>query len=170
MFGGTFGLIAILICNLMQIGPKHLLELFIFMFFILFGSILSDLDHPKSKLGRKLPIFSHLMYLIFGHRKITHSLFFIGIVGIASFIITFITKQTYYYSFGLTLGVFAHIAGDYFTNSGIPLFYPINDKHYKCPFFSFTTGGFIEKIFGLVITLVNIGMIYFMVKIGEFKI
>ncbi|MDP4086578.1 MAG: metal-dependent hydrolase [Bacillota bacterium] len=164
MFGGTFGLIAILICNLFRIIPKNILEILIFMIFILIGSILPDLDHPKSKLGRKVPIFSHLMYWIFGHRKVTHSLLFVGIVGVGSFLGAFILKWSFFYAFGLTLGVFSHLMGDFLTNSGIPLLYPL-EKHYKCPF-TFQTSGFIEKIVGLVITLLNLGLLLLMSKTG----
>lgn len=45
------------------------------------GALLPDICHGGSKIGRKLPILSKIVNLLFGHRTFTHSLLFLVIVG-----------------------------------------------------------------------------------------
>ncbi|VEB43121.1 Inner membrane protein ydjM [Chromobacterium violaceum] len=44
------------------------------------GSLLPDIDHPKSWLGRRIPFLSRPISYLFGHRGITHSL--LAVVGV----------------------------------------------------------------------------------------
>jgi inner membrane protein len=46
------------------------------------GSLLSDICHGGSKIGRKFPILSKVINVLFGHRTFTHSLLFLVIVGV----------------------------------------------------------------------------------------
>jgi inner membrane protein len=40
------------------------------------GSLLPDICHGGSKIGRKFPILSKVINVLFGHRTFTHSLLF----------------------------------------------------------------------------------------------
>ena len=94
------------------------------------ASLLPDLDHPKSAIGRSLYPVSRWINRNYGHRTITHS----GIVLIiATLTISFTEKiiagQTtlsliFFYAFS------SHLVLDMMTLQGIPLLYPF----YKNPF------------------------------------
>lgn len=95
------------------------------------GSILPDLDHPKSKLGRLIRPISDIIYLVFGHRGGTHSviftLLFMGIISLISVPIGI--------AFGA--GILSHLAADAVSYSegqrfskggaGIPAGWPFHD-------------------------------------------
>lgn len=96
------------------------------------GSLLPDIDHPNSFLGRRTwgwliphPERQEIAWKI--HRKFTHSLAFTvctaGITLIAGFPIM---------ALGLSIGTISHLLGDMMTPSGVPLLYPIKKK-YKLP-------------------------------------
>lgn len=145
-----------------------------------FGSVIPDLDHPKSKLNQKiLPLkrnkaMKMFIYCLLGslalyssyakfnstllncigiilimigishHRGFTHS----G-VGVLIFYITvqlFTQKYGYEYEgMSFMIGYVSHLAGDFFTDQGIEILYPIDDKNYKAPL-RFTTGGDVETL------------------------
>lgn len=94
---------------------------------VMLGSLLPDIDHPQSYLGRRLPFLSVPIHWLFGHRGFTHSLLSLSILGIAS---------AEYWAFnplllgGILLGYFSHILADMCTPRGVPLFYP-SKKRYK---------------------------------------
>lgn len=57
------------------------------------SSLLPDICHTGSKIGRKLKLLSLIIRLLFGHRTFTHSLLFIGIIV---FLLNLIQTPTYY--------------------------------------------------------------------------
>ena len=57
------------------------------------GSLLPDICHTRSKIGRQFKILSLLVSTIFGHRTFTHSLLFLGMIG---FLLILIQTPTYY--------------------------------------------------------------------------
>jgi inner membrane protein len=95
----------------------------------LFGSLIPDIDHTKSLIGKLFyPIAKHLS-VKFGHRTITHSIFFLlGIVFISICFDKFFFNN-YNISIIVFFSVFSHLLLDMLTVQGIPLFYPI----YKNP-------------------------------------
>lgn len=106
------------------------------------GSLMPDLDHPKSKLSRKAKVASTLISSTMGHRGWTHTL-------LAYFLVTFIsilivsqietsTNLLYFGAIGLSIGYLSHLILDAFTDSGIPAFKPITEKRLR--FASFKTG------------------------------
>ena len=101
------------------------------------GSILPDIDHSGSTLGKHIkPLSKHLK-----HRGLTHSLLFLIVTSLIS---------PY-----LGLGVLTHIALDMLNPQGVKLFYP-NKKSFKIPLFSSfakTGGKFEQLLFGLLIAL-----------------
>lgn len=104
---------------------------------VVVGSLLPDIDHPGSKLGRRVPIISHIMYL-FGHRGITHSLLFVLILALLG---EFVSPVFY----GLAIGSAVHIAGDMLTPSGVPFFWP-HKRRYSL--LGFRTGGIVDHLIG----------------------
>lgn len=109
------------------------------------GSLLPDIDSPKSSFGKVVPFFSYPISLIFGHRGITHSLFAVlgGILAM-----WFYGYQLWFVA-PLAIGYLSHLAGDMFTNSGVPLMWPSKEK-YSLPIFN--TGGFVEFFVRIGIT------------------
>ena len=85
------------------------------------GSLLPDLDHPKSTVGRLLlPISTYLNRTI-GHRTLTHSMllwFPLNMLGLYFF------KPLFY----LTLGGISHLVLDCWNVSGVMLFNPFSEK------------------------------------------
>lgn len=95
----------------------------------IFGSLLPDIDHPTSKMGRRVPIVSRTVNTIFGHRGFTHSLLAFLLLGYGLFLLSgFIPASVsgYYLplAFGVIVGYGSHLLLDMLTVSGIPLFYP----------------------------------------------
>jgi len=88
------------------------------------GSILPDIDHPKSYLGRKLPFLSKPIFHTFGHRTITHSLLFLCMVTGA------LMKTDTSVGIGTFFGISSHLLADMLTpfSKGIALFYPYRKR------------------------------------------
>lgn len=94
------------------------------------GSLLPDIDHPKSYLGQKSRVVSEVTNKTFGHRGATHSLlaaFLVLLVGLFC--------QRYYLpkfmghvAFWLTWGYLCHLLEDGFSKLGIRWFYPFQKK------------------------------------------
>jgi inner membrane protein len=87
------------------------------------GALIPDICHPKSMIGRRLPIFSRAFSRIFGHRSFSHSLLFMVLLFI-------ITEQFHFagaasIQAGLLIGVASHILLDGMTAQGVKLLYPI---------------------------------------------
>jgi len=97
-----------------------LLILIFFIFLIAVSSSFPDIDSDKSKIGRKLPLISKIINLIFGHRKFFHSVFIPLILFLALYTIGF------YISLAIFIGYLTHLLGDSITNEGIMPFYPLS--------------------------------------------
>ena len=85
------------------------------------GSLLPDIDTPKSALGRIFP-FSKIIEHKYGHRQITHSWIFI-VLSIL-FFSPFILFLGFLKYAGIIIGIISHIMIDMANPSGVPLFYP----------------------------------------------
>jgi len=85
------------------------------------GSLLPDIDTPKSAIGRIFPP-SKVIEQKYGHRQITHSWIFIilALILFSPFIL-FLGLLKY---FCLIIGVISHIMLDMVNISGVPFFYP----------------------------------------------
>src|SRR6056297_2042866 len=105
------------------------------------GSLLPDIDHPKSYFGQRFRIVSAPLAGLVGHRGVTHSavavlvctLLAAGIVGGTPAIVT-----------ALALGYLSHLIGDWMTTAGIPLLWPRRTR-YKAPV-TFRTGSLAETL------------------------
>src|SRR5699024_2886778 len=114
------------------------------------GGLLPDICHSGSKIGRKLPVVSRIVNIIFGHRTFTHSLLFLLIIWILSD--TFLTNESITY--GLLTGMVSHFILDAATKNGIKLLYPASFT-VRFPITT-RTGGAIEHIVLALLTLVTL--------------
>ncbi|KRW83721.1 metal-dependent hydrolase [Marinobacter sp. P4B1] len=108
---------------------------------VVLGSLLPDIDHPKSWLGRRLIFISGPLSLLIGHRGITHSL--IATIALVVALLWWGQLGGYLVA-SLCIGYLGHLAGDFLTKGGIPVFWPIK-RRFAMPIFS--TGGVIEFLF-----------------------
>lgn len=116
------------------------------------GSLLPDVDHPKSWLGRRLPGISHAVALTTGHRGMTHSAL-LAIVSV--FVLAAISLQ--HWAAPLLVGFMTHIFCDWCTKGGVPLLWPLKTR-FRSPV-AFSTGGIFEyAVTGMV--LVAVGWLY----------
>lgn len=132
---------------------KNISEFYtIYMPLIALGSVLPDIDEPRSFIGRKLPIISHIVSLTFTHRGFTHFL----ICPLLIAIIAGIFLENYrFYVYGICFGMFMHQIGDMLTKSGIPYyFFPFKVDGVLLPkFLRFRTGSLIEKLIFIFILI-----------------
>lgn len=97
------------------------------------GSLLPDIDHTNSTIGKQHKIISKCTNVLFGHRGITHApliyfalfgMIFWFLNGIDTLLKPFILAGI----FGLFLGIMSHLFLDIITKSGIPILYPISKE------------------------------------------
>lgn len=100
------------------------------------GSLLPDLDHPNSRIGRRLPSLSKITYNAFGHRGFTHTLFALILFVTGLFFLGKIIPNEFMLLYpslviGLASGYASHLLLDALTMSGIPLLYPIVKRPFR---------------------------------------
>ena len=122
---------------------------------VVLGSLMPDIDHPYSRIGKTFPRVSGFLSARFGHRGFTHSL-------IAIIFLMFTLFQSME-SLGqstpagivvaLCFGYLSHIVADFCTVTGVPLLWPWRRKNkygkergFRLPLFHFRTGGTFEYI------------------------
>lgn len=109
------------------------------IFCAIIGSLLPDIDLPKSSIGKLVTPLSKAIEKRFGHRTITHSLLAWALVSVvfASFVFLFtfifntvtdtpiqnLNLQIRWIS-AFSIGYFSHLLLDMFNPSGVPLFWP----------------------------------------------
>lgn len=92
--------------------------------FTIFASLLPDIDHTRSPIGK---IFFPLAKFIdrrFGHRTITHSLLFIIIATLSSLFVEHYFSNNFHYTLILFFALLSHNLLDMITIQGVPFFYP----------------------------------------------
>jgi len=136
-----------ILVGLFFITPYSFTNKILFMTALIIGSILPDIDHPKSRLGRKIKPIAYLFSFLFGHRGLLHAIWIPASLLIVHY---------YFYSnillFALAIGCISHLVSDSFTVQGINFIHPFQKLHVS----GFVeTGGFVEMII-LVLILVGI--------------
>ena len=113
------------------------------------GALLPDICHGGSKIGRKLPLLSKLINMLFGHRTFTHSLLFLVIIAILlnSFIPNEAVKA------GFLAGMVSHYVLDMATKNGIKLLFPLN-MTVRFPLTT-RTGGAVENVVFSILALLS---------------
>ncbi|WP_347861599.1 metal-dependent hydrolase [Salimicrobium sp. PL1-032A] len=96
-----------------------------------------------------------ILLMIRGHRKMTHSLFFLLFLVGYSYFVQWLLGLPWYYFGGLVTGATSHLFADFITKRGIPLFYPFSKKHHSF-FVTFRTGSVVEKMVTFVLIIVNV--------------
>jgi inner membrane protein len=127
------------------------LPLWLLLTAIYLGSLLPDLDHPGSTIGRRFLFISIPLSGLFGHRQITHSLW--------PFVVTLWVFSSEPMKMPIILacmiGYFSHILADFFSDSGIPLFWPFQ---MRVGIRLCSSGGIVEPIIAL--SLLGLSIIY----------
>ena len=139
LFGGILG--ALIFARI--IGTQSIL---LYVFFII-GSLLPDIDHPASKLGKKVKLIGW----IFGHRKSFHSIFLPLVLGMP---LIFVSLDLFY---AFLFGFLIHLILDALTIKGVMPFYPLNKSVIKG---WIKTGSFLEYVLMFVL-LISIIILFF---------
>lgn len=97
------------------------------------GSLIPDIDHPNSKLGRRFKPISILINKAVGHRGFTHTLLALLLLAFGLFMLNMylpVHIQPYGWAvvIGTVVGYASHLFLDALTPSGIPLFAPFMSK------------------------------------------
>ena len=116
------------------------------------GSLLPDIDHKNSYIGRKtLGIFSFLK-----HRGLTHSLIFA--LSILTVMLIFNINNSF--TLGLFVGILSHLALDLITHSGLEyLFYPFKFPIRLPKINPIKTGGIFEVFIFIGLVALFISMV-----------
>ena len=105
----------------------NIIETVLYYVSVVLGSLLPDIDTPKSYLGHKFKFISTVINQAFGHRTATHSILVITIL----FFISVIAFGMNTFIVGLMLGALLHSLGDMTTAYGVAAVYPLSKKRYK---------------------------------------
>ena len=118
------------------------------------GSLLPDIDHPKSWLGRRIPFVSIPLSSLIGHRGATHSMIALIVVQALVLVSILLWKGEHGvwlapFLTGLGIGYASHLLADWMSNTGIPLLWP-NRRRFAAPI-TVRTGSAIEYILALAL-------------------
>lgn len=95
-----------------------------FLFFTAFFSVLPDIDHTKSPIGKMFYPIAKYLDRNFGHRTITHSLlFYLVLILITGIIENLVQSKTMITAIAIW-AYGSHLIFDMVTKAGVPLFYP----------------------------------------------
>lgn len=110
-----------------------------------------DIDHPQSKLGKRLPYLSRPLNFLFRHRGIVHS--FVGLLGcsiLIYFVLSFFIENPFWLTAWFSAGFLFHLLGDGLTKEGVYLVPSLLLLKGKMK-----TGGFVEKILVGLLLITN---------------
>lgn len=135
--------------NYLIVGDLFNPDLIKFYLAVILGTLLPDIDHANSKIGRKLPIINKLLRL-FGikHRGLTHSI--IGVVLVVLFFHQLHIKGWIgeLVLLGLIIGYISHLMADMLNPQGIPLFFP---NELKFSLLKINTSSWKENLFSVIV-------------------
>ncbi|ERF49581.1 membrane protein [Staphylococcus sp. EGD-HP3] len=111
------------------------------------SSLLPDICHAQSKIGRRFKFISIIIRLLFGHRTFTHSILFVSIIAALLYMI----QTPNYYLITIICGLLSHVILDMLTPRGVKLLYPIPIS-IKFPV-QFKTGGLVDLSLATALTI-----------------
>ena len=124
----------------------------LFIFLMLLGAALPDIDHPESKIGSKIKVVGFL----FEHRGFFHSLF--AVLLLYLLLLHYIDSASVgVYIFAITAGYLSHVVTDSITKEGIMPFHPIS-KFRVSGFIK--TGRITEYVFLVIILAVSLWKLF----------
>ncbi|MEX6340531.1 metal-dependent hydrolase [Staphylococcus arlettae] len=111
------------------------------------SSLLPDICHAQSKIGRRFKFISIIIRLLFGHRTFTHSILFVSIIAALLYMI----QTPNYYLITIICGLLSHVILDMLTPRGVKLLYliPISIKFPV----QFKTGGLVDLSLATALTI-----------------
>lgn len=134
--------------GLLSLSFIHVSYPIIFVLLVTIFSSLPDIDHPKSKIGRKFFFLSYPINLIFNHRGFFHSIF--------PPVILFIILNHFnlnLLAFSVAIGYIGHLMGDAITKEGINFLHPLSRFKIQGPL---TTGATLEALLFILIIIADI--------------
>jgi inner membrane protein len=110
---------------------------------LLFGSLLPDIDHEKSTLGRMVYPLASFINRLSPHRGATHSL--LALFAVLAAGMAYLPVAV---AMAMGIGYGSHLLGDlFFGKGGCPLLWPLRGK-IRMPW-ARLTGGFGEQVFAV---------------------
>ncbi|OOM77387.1 inner membrane protein YdjM [Clostridium puniceum] len=136
-----------------QMTNKSLMSTGMFLTTAFVGSLLPDIDHKNSYIGKKVKTASKAINKFAGHRKLFHApLFYLFLYSI---VLGMVTNNLLLIGLnGLFLGILSHLVLDSFTVGGLPWFYPLSKKKFSLS--KIKTNSKLEDILCGILTCVNI--------------
>lgn len=123
----------------------------------LIGSILPDIDHRSSYIGRKTKGISKTINKLAGHRKLFHApLMYFLLYSASSGML--INKLLLLGIKGVFFGVLSHLILDSFTIGGLPWFYPLSKKKFSLG--KIKTNSKLEEILCGILVCINVVMFF----------
>jgi len=123
----------------------------LFILIAMLFSVFPDIDESKSKIGKKNKIISRIIGFVFGHRGFFHSVYMPLIL-----FFVFYNKISNEIGIAVLSGYFSHLIADSLTKSGIRPLYPLINIRING---FFKTNSFFEKIFFLILVLLDISLL-----------
>lgn len=116
-----------------------------------FASLVPDLDHEESKLGRRVPKVSKFLSRVFGHRGMTHAPIVYGLI----YKLMQSQNIPMTITLGFLVGALSHLFLDMFNWMGVPLMLPLTKKKFSLGGIKTRSGD--ESVFcgGLVVGVVG---------------
>ena len=111
------------------------------------SSLLPDICHAQSRIGRRFKFISIIIRLLFGHRTFTHAILFVSIIAALLYMI----QTPNYYLITIICGLLSHVILDMLTPRGVKLLYPIPIS-IKFPV-QFKTGGLVDLSLATALTI-----------------
>ncbi|HME87277.1 MAG TPA: metal-dependent hydrolase [Candidatus Nanoarchaeia archaeon] len=104
----------------------------LFIVLVMFGGLLPDIDHPKSKIGKYTPIA-----FLFEHRGFFHSFLVIPVIVVLLYFVFDLPS----FAVPIAIGYISHLTSDAVTKEGIMPLHPISRKRING---MIRTGGILE--------------------------
>ncbi|MFO8069506.1 MAG: metal-dependent hydrolase [Alkalibacterium sp.] len=98
------------------------------------GSLLPDIDHPKSFIGNRTRGVSDGISMVFGHRGLLHSIVGVIFFLLASQFILSSFQQPLEWAYWFTAGYIAHLVEDSFSKTGVAWLQPVYNKRIQFGF------------------------------------
>lgn len=131
---------------------------------VVLGSLLPDIDHPHSQVGKLTQPVSGFLARYLGHRGVTHSL--LAVVGFTSLLFASAegmgANRPSSLLAAVSIGYLSHLLADYLTLTGIPLLWPLKLK-FSMPLMKLRVGSPVEH----ALTLLMVGVFCYHMVYGR---